>query len=467
MPTIPKQHRLYPLLLAGALLLGQAAAPALGADLAPGQKRAAKGAPDGMPQYGRGDNGRSLILTLLNSKGGEPAANTPYRLFLAGKDESIRDTPSQDGILHGVTDGRGQTAWVWTEQPHAGGDFTLIRRIGDGPWGHFFQLNSSNDGAPLPAWPYIMTMHQRWGEQWVDLGYTTRQGATAYFSHDMPAGSISLSIDAPVTDERACFDELDAINRKFSQDDAQGARQLIDAMRCSASPRQQLDLAHVLLMAGQPELARHWLMQARLWRFPESLKPTESPVLRDRLNLERLLGMPDLALADAIVLQQRQSKRGRARLEDGRDWANDTAYYLADFPDYLPQAEAQARQSIRQSGPRPYNQGTLGWILSLKGQADEGLRLMRLAYRELPRDQEMVADYGLALWRNGQPEQAARLWDEAQRQCVWGRRMYDAMREAGYPHPYFQPADSGAVKAYRDRCDQPRARTKNLRNIQG
>lgn len=415
--------------------------------------------PPGMPQYGRGTHGQTLTLTLLSDHTSALAPHTPYRLFLTGKKEFIEDTPSQDGILHGVTDDQGRTAWVWTDKPHDPDDFTLIRRVGDGAWGHFFQLHSSSSTKePVPAWPYILTMRQRWGEQWVDLGYTTRQGATAYFSHDTPAVPISLSIESPVTDNHACFDELDAINRKFSQGDVDGAHALIGAMHCAATPQQQLNLAQLLLMVGRQDDARHWLMRAREWRFPQSLKPVDTDLLSDRLDVERLLGMPDLALADAQTLQQRQAKLARAGRASDTDWANNIAYFLADFPDYLPQAEAQARQSIREMGPNAFNQGTLGWILSLQGHSEEGLRLLHVAYRELSRNEELVADYGLALWQHDRPEQAVRLWDEAQAQCVWGRRLHDAMRQAQYPHPYFQPADSDAVKAYRQRCDAPRTK---------
>ncbi|CUI98301.1 putative PEP-CTERM system TPR-repeat lipoprotein [Achromobacter kerstersii] len=447
------QHRLTPLFLAAAALLtpigAQADAPAE--------------PPAGMAQYGAGPHGQTLTLTLLNNHDAAPAPNTPYRLFLTGKQESIHNTPSQDGILHGVTDADGRTAWVWTDKPHDSDDFTLIRRVGDGAWGHFFQLHSSSrEREPVPAWPYVLTMHQRWGEQWVDLGYTTRQGATAYFSHDVPAVPISLSIESDVTDNRKCFDELDAINRKFSQNDAEGAQQLINTMHCAETPLQQINVAHLLLMTGRKDAAQAWLLRARAWRFPESLKPVDTALLRDRLELEQLLGMPDLALADAETLQQRQNKRGRGAQADGTDWANNVAYYLADFPDYLPQAEAQARQSIRVRGPNAYNQGTLGWILSLRGDADEGLRLLHTSYRDLSRNEELVADYGLALWRSGRREQAVRLWDEAQAQCVWGRRMHDAMRDVQYPHPYFQSTESDAVKAYRQRCDSPRTKRKTV-----
>lgn len=401
---------------------------------------------------------RSLTLTLLTSKGVAPAPNTPYRVFLTGKNDAILGTPDGDGIQHGTTDAQGRTAPLRTTLPHTADDFTLIRRIGNGPWGHFFQLQSSGDKEALAGWPYILTMRQRWGEQWVDLGYTTRQGATAYFSHDVPAGSLSVSVDSPLAYDRPCFDELNAINLKFAQGDADGARESIAAMRCAGSPEQRLDLARVLQAAGQPELARDWLMQARHRPFLDRFKPTDTVLLRDRLDVERLLGMPNLVLADATALQARRTSHRRAG--DNEDLANSTAYYLADFPDYLEQAEEQARQSLDRFGERPYNRATLGWILTLRGQVDEGLRLMRRSYRELPRDAEMVADYGLALWRNDQRELATRLWDEALRECVWGVRLHAALREAGYPHPYFQPSGSDAVQAYRTRCEAPRAKAK-------
>ncbi|WP_240622149.1 tetratricopeptide repeat protein [Achromobacter mucicolens] len=403
---------------------------------------------------------RSLTLTLWDGQRADPAPNTPYRAFVTGKDDAILDTPSGDGILHGVTDGEGRTAPIRTTLPHAEDDFTLIRRIGDGPWGHFFQLHSSGSPEPLPGWPYIMTMHQRWGEAWVDLGYTNRQGATAYFSHDVPAGAISLHIDAQVTRNGPCFAELDAVNRAFARNDAEGARALIDGMRCTRSADQKLDLARLLLAAGQPGLARHWLLQARQRPFPDMFKPVDPGERRKRLEVARLLGMPDLVLQESNVLQDLAAGKRGARAAGAVDLANNTAYYLADFPDYLPQAEEQARRSLDRVGPHPYNQGTLGWILALRGQTADGLRLMHTAYRDLPRDEEMVADYGLALWRSGQRDQATRLWDEAQRECVWGVRMHTALREAGYPHPYFLPADSHAVNDYRARCAKPRIKAK-------
>ncbi|MGS1009185.1 tetratricopeptide repeat protein [Achromobacter anxifer] len=450
------QSRLYPLLLAGALALAQAALPASAYASSSARKPSTRstpaGPPQGMPQYGKGEHGRYLILRLDNSRGSAIAPNTPYRLFLTGKNQSIEGTPDHDGIVHGVTDALGRSAWIWTREAHSAKDYTLIRRIGSGAWGSVFQLQSGGDKDPLGGWPYVTTMHVRWGEQWVDLGYSTAQGNTAYFSHDRPAATLSISVEASAAENRQCFDELDAINRKFSQDDAEGALQLVDATDCGAQPLQQLDMANLLLMAGRADLARQWLERAR-----SDPSPADRDVLRARFKLERLLGMPALALEDAVELQRRQAE---VPLQDEPDWANSTAYYLADFPDHLAQAEAQARKSIANAGPLPYNLGTLGWIVTLRGDIDGGLDLLKQSYREIPRDEEIVADYGLALWRHGQPGLAARLWAQAEAQCVWGGRMHDALREAGHPHPYFQAASSPAVEAYQQRCSAPQTKRK-------
>ena len=68
---------------------------------------------------------------------------------------------------------------------------------------------------------------------------------------------------------------------------------------------------------------------------------------------------------------------------------------------------------------------------------------------------KMVADYGLALWRDGQQALARRIWDQAEAQCVWGRRLYDALRAVDYPHPLFHASGSAQVQAYQQRCAQP------------
>ena len=177
----------------------------------------------------------------------------------------------------------------------------------------------------------------------------------------------------------------------------------------------------------------------------ERISPLDDQALADRYMLHKLLGMPDAALADAMELQRRQARKS------GRpdpDYANSVAYYLADFPDYLPQAEAQARRSIRAAGLRPYNQATLGWIRFLRGDAAGGLDMLKRGYAAQPRDEEMVADYGLALWRDGQQALARRIWDQAEAQCVWGRRLYDALRAVDYPHPLFHASGSAQVQAY-------------------
>ena len=284
------------------------------------------------------------------------------------------------------------------------------------------------------------------------MGYTSAQGNTAYVSDAMPAASLNLYTSNDFDFDPACFTELNMLNLELARRDLDAARERVAAMGCADAPAGKVALATVLLGAGQPEWARRTVEEATAPAWIERISPLDDQALADRYMLHKLLGMPDAALADAMELQRRQARKS------GRpdpDYANSVAYYLADFPDYLPQAEAQARRSIRAAGLRPYNQATLGWIRFLRGDAAGGLDMLKRGYAAQPRDEEMVADYGLALWRDGQQALARRIWDQAEAQCVWGRRLYDALRAVDYPHPLFHASGSAQVQAYQQRCAQP------------
>ena len=101
---------------------------------------------------------RGRLRPLPGAEGAGPdrpqlAPHTPYRLFLTGKDQSIRNTPDGSGVIHGVTDAQGRTAWIWTETDHLARDFTLVRLAGDYSWGQVFQLSSSGEHAPVAGYP--------------------------------------------------------------------------------------------------------------------------------------------------------------------------------------------------------------------------------------------------------------------------------------------------------------------------
>ena len=59
---------------------------------------------------------RGRLRPLPGAEGAGPTGpssrRTPYRLFLTGKDQSIRNTPDGSGVIHGVTDAQGRTAWI-------------------------------------------------------------------------------------------------------------------------------------------------------------------------------------------------------------------------------------------------------------------------------------------------------------------------------------------------------------------
>ena len=253
-------------------------------------------------------------------------------------------------MIHGVTDAQGRTAWIWTETDHLARDFTLVRLAGDYSWGQVFQLSSSGEHAPVAGYPYRIALHQRWGELQTDMGYTSAQGNTAYVSDAMPAASLNLYTSNDFDFDPACFTELNMLNLELARRDLDAARERVAAMGCADAPAGKVALATVLLGAGQPEWARRTVEEATAPAWIERISPLDDQALADRYMLHKLLGMPDAALADAMELQRRQARKS------GRpdpDYANSVAYYLADFPDYLPQAEAQARRSIRAAACGP------------------------------------------------------------------------------------------------------------------
>ena len=170
MPAVPTMSTpiwLRPLLLAGALLSPPASC--LAAPSPPPRRR-----PPSRPRPSRPATAtprpalgaaswhaavrRGRLRPLPGAEGAGPdrpqlAPHTPYRLFLTGKDQSIRNTPDGSGVIHGVTDAQGRTAWIWTETDHLARDFTLVRLAGDYSWGQVFQLSSSGEHAPVAGYP--------------------------------------------------------------------------------------------------------------------------------------------------------------------------------------------------------------------------------------------------------------------------------------------------------------------------
>jgi hypothetical protein len=349
-------------LLPGALALAlalampaQAASPAYAMNNAAPRKTTTRSTPaappQGMPQYGKGEHGRYLVLRLENDRGDALAPNMPYRLFLTAKEHSIEGTPDHDGIVHGVTDALGRSAWIWTREPHAAREYTLIRRIGDGPWGQVFQLQSSWDQAPLKGRPYLTTMRVRWGERWADLGYSDAQGNTAYFSHSLPAGTLSISLEATATEDRECFDELDAINRKFNQGDAEGALRLVDAATCAGQPQHQLDMANLLLMSGRNDLARQWLERTRVQSAAEPPKPLEQETLQERYKLERLLACRRKPWPTPASCSAGRPRRRRRTTSPTGTTTSPTSWRI--FPSIWPKPRPRRASRSTPLGPAP------------------------------------------------------------------------------------------------------------------
>ena len=116
------------------------------------------------------------------------ARNTPYRLFLI--DGSIGGQP----FYHGVTDNDGKTIIVRSETEIKPENVVLVKRIGDGSWGHMFVLNYDASTVPVAGRPYRLTMKCPHQPKRTYKGYTDAQGNTLYITSDQIC---KLSIETP------------------------------------------------------------------------------------------------------------------------------------------------------------------------------------------------------------------------------------------------------------------------------
>ena len=342
-------------------------------------------------------------------------------------------------MIHGVTDAQGRTAWIWTETDHLARDFTLVRLAGDYSWGQVFQLSSSGEHAPVAGYPRI-ALHQRWGELQTDMGYTSAQGNTAYVSDAMPAASLNLYTSNDFDFDPACFTELNMLNLELARRDLDAARERVAAMGCADAPAGKVALATVLLGAGQPN------GRGAPWRKPPRRHGSNASA---RWTIRRWPTATCCTSCWACPTPPWQTpwNCSAARLASPVDrirttpTASPTTWRTSRITCRRPRPRRGARSARPACGPPT----RLGWIRFLRGDAAGGLDMLKRGYAAQPRDEEMVADYGLALWRDGQQALARRIWDQAEAQCVWGRRLYDALRAVDYPHPLFHA--SGSARA--------------------
>ena len=181
------------------------------------------------------------------------------------------------------------------------------------------------------------------------MGYTSAQGNTAYVSDAMPAASLNLYTSNDFDFDPACFTELNMLNLELARRDLDAARERVAAMGCADAPAGKVALATVLLGAGQPN------GRGAPWRKPPRRHGSNASA---RWTIRRWPTATCCTSCWACPTPPWQTpwNCSAARLASpvGRIRTTPTASpTTADFPDYLPQAEAQARRSIRAAGLRP------------------------------------------------------------------------------------------------------------------
>ena len=279
------------------------------------------------------------------------------------------------------------------------------------------------------------------------MGYTSAQGNTAYVSDAMPAASLNLYTSNDFDFDPACFTELNMLNLELARRDLDAARERVAAMGCADAPAGKVALATVLLGAGQPN------GRGAPWRKPPRRHGSNASA---RWTIRRWPTATCCTSCWACPTPPWQTpwNCSAARLASpvGRIRTTPTTsptWRTSRITCRKPRPRRGARSARRPAAC----QATLGWIRFLRGDAAGGLDMLKRGYAA-HRAMKMVADYGLALWRDGQQALARRIWDQAEAQCVWGRRLYDALRAVDYPHPLFH-ASGSAVQAYQQRCAQP------------
>jgi hypothetical protein len=105
---------------------------------------------------------------------GAPMAGARYRLFL--ENHHIPGTPSDDGIVWGITDSRGYTATVRLRRHYARSEWVLIPVQGKGDSGTFFSVVTTQ-GDIRPGAPYIVSLDG----SYLFCGKTSSAGVTDYF----------------------------------------------------------------------------------------------------------------------------------------------------------------------------------------------------------------------------------------------------------------------------------------------
>ncbi len=90
---------------------------------------------------------------------------------------------------------------------------------------------------------------------------------------------------------------------------------------------------------------------------------------------------------------------------------NALGYTFADRNERLPEARSLIETALKLAPDDPFIMDSMGWVLYRLGQNKEGLDFLQRAFALRP-DPEIAAHLGEVLWRDGQREQAQKIWAE-------------------------------------------------------
>ena len=134
-------------------------------------------------------------------------------------------------------------------------------------------------------------------------------------------------------------------------------------------------------------------------RFPDSFE-----LLYDRAMAAERVDRLDVLEADL-----------RRVIELKPDYAhayNALGYTLADRTDRLEEAQELIGKAMKLAPEDPFILDSQGWVYYRRGQLEEALKSLRLAYSARP-DPEIAAHLGEVLWKLGRKDEASRVWKTA------------------------------------------------------
>jgi tetratricopeptide (TPR) repeat protein len=134
-------------------------------------------------------------------------------------------------------------------------------------------------------------------------------------------------------------------------------------------------------------------------RFPDSFE-----LLYDRAMAAERVDRLDVLEADLRRVIQLKPDYAHAY--------NALGYTLADRTDRLDEAYELIGKALKLAPEDPFILDSLGWVQYRRGQLDDALRNLRLAYETRP-DPEIAAHLGEVLWKLGRKEEASTVWKTA------------------------------------------------------